>query len=72
MLGFLNLDFPFDIVLYQRALLACLVIGFTNGYTSAFVVMHQSPLKLSALSHSLLPGIAAAALLASFGSQTTW
>lgn len=54
---------PFDLILYQRALIACLVIGFTNGYTSAFVVMHQSPLKLSALSHSLLPGIAAAALL---------
>jgi len=53
---------PFDIILYQRALIACLVIGFTNGYTSAFVVMHQSPLKLSALSHSLLPGIATAAL----------
>jgi|GEM_PF-465017 len=63
MLDILKLDFPFNIVLYQRALIACLVIGFTNGYTSAFVVMHQSPLKLSALSHSLLPGIAAAALL---------
>lgn len=54
---------PFDLNLYQRALLATLIIGFTNGYASAFVLLNRSPLKLSALSHSLLPGVALAALL---------
>jgi len=58
---------PFDLVLYQRALLATLVIGFANGFTSAFVLLHRSPLKLTALSHSLLPGIAVAAWLVGLG-----
>lgn len=51
---------PFDLALYQRALLACLMIGFANGYASAFVLLNRSPLKLSALSHSILPGVAVA------------
>ncbi|MGB0328871.1 MAG: metal ABC transporter permease [Akkermansiaceae bacterium] len=51
----------FDILLYQRALIATVIIGFVNGYTSAFVLLHRSPLKLTALSHSLLPGVAIAA-----------
>lgn len=51
----------FDILLYQRALIATAIIGFVNGYTSAFVLLHRSPLKLTALSHSLLPGVAIAA-----------
>ncbi len=55
---------PFDLVLYQRALFACLVIGFANGYVSAFVLLNRSPLKLSALSHSILPGVAIAAWVA--------
>lgn len=38
-----------------------MIIGFVNGYTSAFVLLHRSPLKLTALSHSLLPGVAIAA-----------
>ncbi|MGE9266589.1 MAG: metal ABC transporter permease [Verrucomicrobiales bacterium] len=58
---------PFDLLLYQRALLATLVIGFANGYTSAFVLLHRSPLKLTALSHSLLPGIAFAAWFVGLG-----
>ena len=60
----------FEITLYQKAFLACLIIGFTNGYTSAFVVMHQSPLKLAALSHSLLLGVAVAAFLAGINMFT--
>ncbi len=51
---------PFDLNLYQRALIAALIIGYVNGYTSAFVLLHRSPLKLTALSHSLLPGVAIA------------
>lgn len=53
----------FDLLLFQRAFLACIIIGFTNGYTSGFVLLNRSPLKLTALSHSLLPGIALATLM---------
>ncbi len=58
---------PFDLLIYQRAFLATLIIGFANGYTSAFVLLHRSPLKLTALTHSLLPGIAIAAWLVGLG-----
>lgn len=57
----------FDIPLYQRAVLATLIIGFVNGYASAFVLLHRSPLKLTALSHSLLPGVALAAYFVGLG-----
>ncbi len=53
----------FDSQLYQRALVGALLIGFSNGFVSAYVVMNRSPLKLSALSHSLLPGIVLAVWL---------
>jgi len=53
----------FELTIFQRAFFACLVIGFTNGYASAYVLINRSPLKLTALSHSLLPGIALATLL---------
>ncbi|MBK1835228.1 metal ABC transporter permease [Roseibacillus ishigakijimensis] len=53
----------FELALMRRALLAALMIGFTNGFVSAFVVLHRSPLKLGALSHSVFPGIAAVVLL---------
>lgn len=57
----------FEIPLYQRALVATLIIGFVNGFTSAFVLLHRSPLKLTALSHSLLPGVAIATLMVGLG-----
>lgn len=47
----------------RRALLACLMIGFANGFVSAFVVLRKSALKVGTLSHALLPGIALAVLL---------
>ena len=53
--------------IFQRALVAALLIGFANGYTSAFVLLNRSPLKLTALSHSLLPGIAMATWLVGLG-----
>ena len=53
------LQHPFN----QRALLAALLIGMTNGYASAFVVLKKSALKVGSLSHALLPGIAVAILL---------
>jgi hypothetical protein len=51
----------------QRALLACLMIGFANGFVSAFVVLQKSALKIGTLSHALLPGIALAVLVAAAG-----
>jgi manganese transport system permease protein len=55
--------------LAKRALLACLLIGFANGYMSAFVVLRRSALKVGTLSHGLLPGIALAVL---FYGLTNW
>ncbi|MGJ8725878.1 MAG: metal ABC transporter permease [Roseibacillus sp.] len=52
-----------DLPLLRRAFLAAVMIGFTNGFVSAFVVLHRSPLKLGALSHSVFPGIAAVVLM---------
>lgn len=48
----------------KRALLACLMIGFANGFVSAFVVLRKSALKIGTISHSLLPGLAVAILIA--------
>lgn len=53
----------------KRALLACLMIGFSNGFVSAFVVLRKSALKVGTLSHALLPGIALAVL---FVGLTQW
>lgn len=55
---------PFSFANGQRALLAAVLIGFTNGYASAFVVMRRAALQISSISHSLLPGIAIAVLIA--------
>lgn len=59
-----------DMPIMQRAILACLLIGFANGYVSAFVVLRKSALKIGTLSHGLLPGIAIAVLIA--GGVTQW
>lgn len=53
------LDFAFN----QRALLAVLMIGFSNGALGSLVVLRKNALVISALSHSLLPGIALAMLV---------
>lgn len=55
---------PFRHPFNQRAVLAALLIGVTNGYASAFVVLRKSALKVGSLSHALLPGIAVAILVA--------
>ena len=55
---------PFRHPFNQRAVLAALLIGLTNGYASAFVVLRKSALKVGSLSHALLPGIAVAILVA--------
>ncbi len=55
---------PFRYEFMQRALLACLLIGFTNGYLGTYVVLRRQALMADALSHSLLPGLAIAAIVA--------
>lgn len=47
----------------QRSLWACGVIGFSNGFVSALVVLRRSSLQIGTISCALLPGIALAILL---------
>ncbi len=54
---------PFFYEFMQRALIACVLIGFTNGFLSAFIVLRRLALLADALSHSLLPGLAIGAIL---------
>ena len=49
--------------LAQRSLWACGVIGFSNGFVSALVVLRRSSLQIGTLSCAMLPGIALAILL---------
>jgi manganese transport system permease protein len=53
-----------------RAILACLMIGFANGYVSAFIVLRRSALKVGTISHALLPGLALAVMIS--GGLTQW
>lgn len=51
----------FDFLEYgfnQRAILAAVLIGFSNGALGSLVVLRKNALVVSALSHALLPGIA--------------
>ncbi len=52
-----------DNVFFQRALLTAALVGFTNGFFSGFVVLRRTALSVSALSHTMLPGIAVAIML---------
>ena len=54
---------------YQRALAAAAFIGFTNGFFSGFVVLRRNALSVSALSHTMLPGIAVGILITGVLSQ---
>lgn len=60
------LDFEFN----RRALLAAVMIGFSNGALGALVVLRKNALMISALAHSLLPGVALAILV--FGGLSPW
>lgn len=60
---------PFRHEFMQRALLGCALIGFTNGFLSAFIVLRRLALMADALSHSLLPGLAIGVIL--FGLAPT-
>lgn len=66
MIDFELLQTPF----YQRALLAAVFIGFANGFFSGIVVLRRNALSVSALSHTMLPGIALAILAT--GALTQW
>jgi manganese/iron transport system permease protein/iron/zinc/copper transport system permease protein len=55
---------------YQRALAAAAFIGFTNGFFSGFVVLRRNALSVSALSHTMLPGIALGIFLT--GALSQW
>lgn len=47
----------------RRALAGGAIIGFTNGFLGAFVVLRRMSLMADALSHSMLPGLAVGFLL---------
>ncbi len=49
---------PFHHDFMQRSMMACMLIGFTNGFLGAFVVLRRLALMADSLSHSLLPGLA--------------
>ena len=53
---------PFRYEFMQRALLGCVLVGFTNGFLSTFIVLRRMALLADALSHSLLPGLAVGAI----------
>jgi manganese transport system permease protein len=46
-----------------RPLFAAVLIGFTNGVLSVFIVLRRLSLMADAISHSLLPGLAVTILL---------
>ncbi len=54
---------------YQRTLAVAAFIGFTNGFFSGFVVLRRNALSVSALSHTMLPGIAVGILITGYLSQ---
>lgn len=53
---------PFSYSFMQRALLSCSLLGFTNGFLGTFIILRRQALLADALSHSLLPGVAVAAM----------
>ncbi len=53
---------PFQYEFMRKALLGCLLVGFTNGYLSGFIVLRRHALLADGLSHSLLPGLALGAI----------
>lgn len=56
---------------YQRALAAALLIGFANGFFSGFVVLRRNALSVSALSHTMLPGITLGILMTGVLTQAS-
>jgi len=63
---------PLTFEFFQRAVWTAAVIGFTNGFLSGYVVMRRSALMVGSLSHTLLPGIAVAILIAGLTTATAF
>jgi manganese transport system permease protein len=57
---------------YQRAFLAALIIGFTNGAFGSIVVLRKSALVAGSLSHGLLPGVALGILVAGLSAWSVF
>lgn len=53
----------------RRALVGSALIGFTNGFLGAFIILRRMSLMADALSHSMLPGLALGMFY--FGLQNT-
>jgi ABC-type Mn2+/Zn2+ transport system permease subunit len=60
---------PFQHEFMQRALLGGALIGFTNGFLGAFVVLRRLALMADALSHSLLPGLVVGVMIFGLAPQ---
>ncbi len=63
---------PLSFEFVQRAVWTAAVVGFTNGFLSGYVVMRRSALMVGSLSHTLLPGIAVAILIAGLTTATAF
>ena len=61
----------FDSPFIQRALAAALLVGFANGFFSGFVVLRKHALSVSALSHTMLPGITLGIVVAGALTQSS-
>lgn len=61
----------FQTVFLQHAMLGAALIGFSNGFFSGFVTLRRNALSVSALSHTMLPGIALAILITRELSQAS-
>lgn len=63
---------PLSFEFVQRAVWTAALVGFTNGFLSGYVVMRRSALVVGSLSHTLLPGIAVAILIAGLTAGTAF
>ena len=55
---------PFHHEFMRRVLVGGALVGFTNGFLGAFVVLRRLALMADSLSHSLLPGLALGLMIA--------
>ena len=60
---------PFSHEFMQRALVGGALIGFSNGFLGAFVVLRRLALMADSLSHSLLPGLVLGVILFGLAPQ---
>jgi ABC-type Mn2+/Zn2+ transport system permease subunit len=63
-------EVPFSYGFMQRGLISAALLGLSGGLLGCVLILRRLALMGDALSHSLLPGVAAAWLL--FGANTAW